>query len=145
MSWKADLYEPHQYLPVGLDPAKKEQLRERGGLVGVASSWLPPCPYGHYKGPLCFQGRRSISFLHHFRENNTSFSFSTSLSLVVFLYFTYLFVGSLSIDLSSAYLYQFASYQDLEKYKRAGTKLGKALHSCRKFRLYSLEMEAPGT
>lgn len=103
-------------------------------MVGVASSWLPPCPDGHYEGPLYFQGRVSAAFLHHFRENDTSFYLSTSRSLVISLYFT-------SINLSSTYLYQFASNQDLEKYKRAGTKLGKALHSCKKLGSYSLEME----
>lgn len=41
VSWKGDRYEPYQYLPSGLDSAKREKLRERKELVPPTSCISP--------------------------------------------------------------------------------------------------------
>lgn len=41
VSWEADLYKPHQFLPSGLYSTKREQLRERKELVPPAGCISP--------------------------------------------------------------------------------------------------------
>lgn len=137
VSWKANLYEPHQYLSARLDSANREKLREREESVGMASTWLHPSPDGLCKGPLYFQGRVSAPFLHDFWGNDTFSYLFMSLSLVVSLYLPYTFGGSPSINLFSTEVCRCVSCQGLEKYRRARTKLRKALHACKKLTPYS--------
>lgn len=96
--------------PIGL-----EQLRKESWLGWPRANCIPP---------LMVSVRAVFTQpLYKGKGEYTSSYLSMSLSLMVFLYFTYIFAGSPSINPHSTYLCQFVSSQDLGRYERAGTKL----------------------